>query len=184
MSDDRHYTIMKIYLIRHTSVDVPKGMCYGQSDVACAATFEQEAAEVKRRLEGLMFDKVFTSPLSRAVRLASFCGYPDAERDVRLMEMNMGDWEMQRWNDITDPYLQEWYNDYLHLPTAGGESFPQLRARVNAFMDELREKDYEHVAIFTHGGVVVSAGLYAGLFEEEECFSHQVGYGGLLLINV
>ena len=24
---------MNIYLIRHTSVDVPKGLCYGQSDV-------------------------------------------------------------------------------------------------------------------------------------------------------
>ena len=175
---------MKITLIRHTSVDVPKGTCYGQSDVAGAATFEQEAAEVKRQLEGLSFDKVFTSPLSRAVRLATYCGYPDAERDERLMEMNMGDWEMQRWDDITDPYLQEWYADYLHLPTAGGEGFPQLRARVNAFLDELREKEYEHVAIFTHGGVLVCAGLYAGLFEEEESFSHQVGYGGILLINI
>ena len=174
---------MKIYLIRHTSVNVPKGTCYGQSDVACADTFEQEAAEVKRQLEGLAFDKVYTSPLSRAVRLATYCGYPDAVRDERLMEMNMGDWEMQRWDDIADPHLQKWYADYLHLPTTGGESFMQLRARVNAFLDELRRKEYERVAIFSHGGVLVSAGLYAGLFEETDCFSHQVGYGGVMEID-
>ena len=34
---------MNIYLIRHTSVDVPKGLCYGQSDVPLRPTFEIEA---------------------------------------------------------------------------------------------------------------------------------------------
>ncbi len=39
---------MNIYLIRHTSVDVPKGLCYGQSDdVPLRPTFEIEAAVTK-----------------------------------------------------------------------------------------------------------------------------------------
>ena len=43
---------MKLTFIRHTSVDVPKGTCYGQTDVPLRDTFLQEAAEVSIRLEG------------------------------------------------------------------------------------------------------------------------------------
>ena len=35
---------MEVILIRHTSVDVPPGVCYGQTDVPLKPTFEQEAA--------------------------------------------------------------------------------------------------------------------------------------------
>ena len=175
---------MKVFLIRHTSVGVPKGTCYGQADVPVADTFEQEASATKSRLSGMTFDHVYTSPLSRAALLADFCGFPDAERDSRLKEMNMGKWEMQLWEDISDPHLQAWYADYLHLPTTGGESFQQLRQRVFSFLDELKQKPYKRVAVFAHGGVLVCAGLYGRLFEEENCFSHQVEYGGVEEIEI
>lgn len=80
---------MKMTLVRHTSVDVPKGVCYGQSDVGLRATFAEEAERVRENLKGRKFDAVYTSPLSRCVKLASFCGYEDAVRDKRLMEMNL-----------------------------------------------------------------------------------------------
>lgn len=30
---------MQVTLVRHTRVDVPRGVCYGWSDVPCAPTF-------------------------------------------------------------------------------------------------------------------------------------------------
>ena len=54
---------MNIYLIRHTSVDVPKGLCYGQSDVPLRPTFEIEAAVTKAKIESIHFDMA-TSSLS------------------------------------------------------------------------------------------------------------------------
>ncbi|WP_373835828.1 histidine phosphatase family protein, partial [Bacteroides heparinolyticus] len=86
---------MEIILIRHTSVDVPPGVCYGQTDVPLKATFKEEASVTAENLkEYFPFEHVYTSPLTRCVRLASFCGYPDAEHDNRLMEINFGSWEM------------------------------------------------------------------------------------------
>ena len=88
-------------MIRHTSVGVPKGTCYGWTDVPVADTFEQEAAETKRNLESMLdnnkLDIVFSSPLTRARKLAAFCGYDNPVTDDRLKEMNMGDWEMMRY---------------------------------------------------------------------------------------
>ena len=92
---------MDVFLIRHTSVDVPAGTCYGHTDVALRPTFPEEAARVKQQLDTYTFDAVYTSPLSRCTRLATYCGYPDALRDDRLKELNMGAWEMQPFDAIT-----------------------------------------------------------------------------------
>ncbi len=149
-----------------------------------ADSFEEEAEEVKLKLKGIDFDRVYTSPLTRAKRLAEYCGYDNAIADDRLREMNMGEWEMQRYDDIKDEALQLWYDDYMHLPATGGESFPMLRQRVGEFIEELRNKEFNRVAVFTHAGVIVSAGLHCGLFDENDAFTHQPGYGGMLSIHL
>lgn len=41
---------MEIYLVRHTSVDVPAGYAYGQTDVPLRPSFEDEAEAVKKDL--------------------------------------------------------------------------------------------------------------------------------------
>lgn len=176
---------MQVVLIRHTSVAVPRGTCYGQTDVPVSDTFEQEAEQTLRNLQPFMpFDAVYSSPLTRARKLAGYCGYPTPTVDARLMEMNMGQWEMQLYDEIQDPHLQAWYHDYMHLPTTGGEAFPDLRARVASFLDQLRQQEYERVAIFAHGGVLVAAGLYAGLYTEENAWNHLVPFGGLITIEL
>lgn len=175
---------MKITLIRHTSVDVPKGTCYGWSDVPVADTFPQEAAATKKNIKGIVFDKVYSSPLTRARKLAEFCGFADHETDGRLKEMNMGDWEMKRYDDIKDGNLQKWYDNYMRQPATNGESFQMLYARVASFLDELKGKSYSHVAVFAHGGVLMCAGIYAGLFDKEAAFSNLVPYGGIEEIEI
>ncbi len=85
---------MDVFLIRHTSVDVPKGFCYGATDVALTDSFTTEAEAVRKRLQGVTFDEVFTSPLSRAVRLAAYCGYGDALVDDTVTELDLGDEEL------------------------------------------------------------------------------------------
>lgn len=175
---------MKVTLIRHTSVDVPKGVCYGWTDVPVAATFAEEAERTKGLLKGKQFDKVFSSPLTRARVLAEDCGYNDYQTDDRLKELNMGDWEMQHYDDIKDDNLQMWYDDYMHVATTNGESFPMLYQRVSNFLDWLKSQSYTHVAVFAHCGVLLCAGIYAGLFAEEGCFEHTVEYGGIEEIEI
>lgn len=172
---------MKVTMIRHTAVDVPKGMCYGWSDVPVAPTFELEATETKKNLEGKTFDVVFSSPLTRAKKLAAFCGYPDPVIDDRLKEMNMGDWEMRFYDDIEreDPAIRKWYEDYMNLAATNGESYRIVYERVADFLNEIRQQPYENVAIFAHGGVLICAGVYAGLFPEDDCFRHLTPYGGI-----
>lgn len=174
---------MELTLVRHTAVDVPPGVCYGQTDVPLKPTFGEEASVVRTRLQAYApFDAVFTSPLTRCTRLASYCGYPDARQDSRLLELNFGAWEMQAYDAIDDPRLQEWYADYLHVQATGGESFVMQLARVSQFLDELSAMPYQHIAIFAHGGVLACAQIYAGLVDLANAFSAVPPYGGIVHI--
>ena len=176
---------MEIILVRHTSVAVAKGTCYGLTDVALSDTFEQEATLTRTALLAYApFDAAYSSPLSRATRLASFCGFENATIDPRLREMHMGDWEMQRFDEITDENLQRWYADYMNVRTTNGEGFPDIYARVSSFLNMLKTQTHRRVVVFAHGGVLICAGIYAGLFKRENAFDNLTPFGGLLKITI
>lgn len=180
---------MELILIRHTSVDVPPGVCYGQTDVPLKPTFEEEAATTLANLktilaDGQMPEQVYTSPLTRCVRLAEYCGYPDAERERRIMEINFGAWEMKPFAHNDDPRLKEWYADYLNVAATGGESFAMQYERVGRFLDELKQKPWQRVLLFAHGGVLICAQIYAGLIKAEEAFSALTPYGGIIRVTI
>lgn len=168
---------MDVTLVRHTSVDVPKGVCYGRTDVPLNVSFPEEAEAVKQALAGHVFSKVYTSPLSRCVKLAGYCGFGCAMKDDRLMEMNFGDWEMKRFDEIADPRLQEWYDDYFHVPASGGESFLCQQKRVMDFFNEKKSLGEDNVLVFTHGGVIMQMMLYLGMATKDNVFSLQPSYG-------
>ena len=175
---------MRVTLIRHTSVDVPKGTCYGWTDVPVAVTFPTEAAATRRALNNKSFDAVYSSPLTRARLLAAACGYDKPKIDNRLKEINMGDWEMLRYDDIQDENLKLWYEDYINRAATNGESFNMLYDRVKSFLDEIKGNDFQHVAVFAHGGVLLCAGLYAGIYKKENLFDHVTPYGGFIEIII
>lgn len=170
---------MKLTLIRHTSVACGTGICYGQTDVDVAGTFEHEAAEVHRQLSDRTFDKTFSSPLQRCTKLAYFCGYAQPALDNRLLELHFGDWEGIPWDKISeDPNSADWFRDWINVRATNGESFFQQVQRVKDFIEELKLQSYDNVLIFTHAGVVRAVAVLLGLVEIELAFSdYRVEYG-------
>lgn len=175
---------MRILFIRHTSVAVEKGICYGQTDVPLADSFPEEAEEVKEKLSNYKIDGAFTSPLSRCRRLAEYCGFPDAMPDERLMEMNFGEWEMKRYDEISDPRLQLWYDDYLNVPATGGESAMMQRNRFKDFLRSLQYDDDKTIAVFTHGGILIHALVLLKGLSYSESYALDLGYGSVLEFDV
>lgn len=177
---------MFLYLIRHTSVGVPRGTCYGWTDVPVSDHFEEEAAACKAKLDGIAFGRVYTSPLTRAKKLAAYCGYPEAIEEPRMKEMHMGDWEMQRFDEIKDPQLREYYENYLDSPTRNGESFRDLYRRVVAFIEELKASTGadERIAVFCHGGPIICAMVYAGLVPLEQGYANIPDYASVTIVSV
>lgn len=181
---------MKLTLIRHTHVDVPKGICYGRTDVPLATTFEEEANVVKQQLTSFKFDKVFTSPLTRATRLAEYCGYPYAVRDERLLELDFGDWEMHSYDELyqTDEYFKRWCEHYWEMSTPHGESLAHQAQRFADFRKDLTTLHTTsvnpHYAAFCHGGILTIALAQQTDIPIHEAFSRVPPYGSVITIDL
>ena len=148
---------MDIYLIRHTKTDTLKGLCYGQSDVALAKSFLEDAQQLQQKLPVLNANGLlFSSPLTRCVRLAE--KFSDkVTTDVRLLELDFGDWESKSFNDIDVSALQQWTDNFVHAAPPNGESFIELCDRAGSFWQDLVGEFSplsDQILIITHAGVI------------------------------
>lgn len=177
--------MIHLYLVRHTSVAAPAGTCYGQTDVALADTFAQEAEAVRNSIKDISFDAVYSSPLSRCTKLADYCGFEDYKTDPLLMEMNFGDWENRPWGDIADPHLQCWFDGWATERATNGESFADLCHRASDFINSLSWNGEDaRMLLFTHAGFVRALWVVLGMYTPEGAFARQVAYGGLEIVEV
>ena len=99
------------------------------------------ARKLGRRLDGVRFARVLSSPLRRAVETARLIA-PEAtiEEDDRLKEMDYGDWEGLLIEQIEERYgevRRRWEDDPAATVIPGGESGERVAARVRSFLDEI-----------------------------------------------
>lgn len=168
--------------IRHTCVAVAPGICYGQTDVSLADSYPQELEQLKTKLDGLTFDAVFCSPLTRCRQLAQdlFPGMA-IQFDERLMELNFGQWEMQPWDAVSETAeAQAWFADYVNIRTPGGESFRDLINRTASFLHELKQQQTGRVAVVAHGGILRALYCLLNQIAPGDVFRQQVDYGDML----
>ena len=173
-----------LYLIRHTSVGIPKNICYGQTDVALSESFEEEAEIVHSKVDGITFDEHFSSPLSRCFKLAKqIIEKDEIQQDDRLKEMDFGDWELKTWDEINDSEEgKRWFADYTKARCPNGESFEDMTERTRHFYEEIKPMLIEgkNIAVFTHAGVLRSFMIILENISPEETFSRKVNYGEVL----
>lgn len=151
-----------IYLIRHTTPAVAKGICYGQTDLAVTDSFLEEA-ELIRRVLPYPIAQVYSSPLQRCARLAEllFPGGPIALMP-ELMELHCGSWEMQPWDDLPKDEVDPWMGDFVNIRVPGGESYLDLHERVSRCFASIAAAEADGPkAIVAHGGVLRS--IVAGI---------------------
>jgi alpha-ribazole phosphatase len=170
---------MELIAIRHTEVSVPRGICYGISDVLPATDFKNDALRVKSSLSRYTADEVYCSPLRRCSMLARECGFSRFVSDDRLAEMNFGKWEMASWHTITDDYAESWFNDYLNVPCPGGESLRDMIVRVEKFLVDLQTKKHERVFCFTHAGPIRVLNHLLKELPLDNLFDIEINYGGI-----
>lgn len=144
---------MIIHLVRHTRVNLPQGLCYGQSDVPVMDNWETEAESIIQRFDYLSNPLVFSSPLTRCSLLAEKIS-TRVNLDNRLKELNFGDWELKPWDEISGAEAENWMNNFVVTRCPNGESYLDLYKRVKSFLSELCNYTDEEVIIVTHGGVI------------------------------
>ncbi|MCC5971792.1 MAG: histidine phosphatase family protein [Pararhodobacter sp.] len=148
---------MALILLRHTRPEGAEGLCYGRTDLPLAADFGAEAARLARDLPP--FTRILSSPLSRCLRLAEALAAARARPlmvDARLVEMDFGRWEGQRWAAIARAELDAWATDLTGARPHGGETVAELASRSARALTEAMAGPVPALVV-CHAGVIKAA---------------------------
>jgi probable phosphoglycerate mutase len=138
-----------LYLARHgeTAWSVT-GQHTGLTDLPLTERGEQNAQRLGKRLAGMAFAKVFTSPLKRAARTCELAGFAArASTDPNLVEWNYGDYEGLRTAEI---HLSNPAWELFRDGCPNGESPGDVGARADEVARSLRAITGD-VLIFSSG---------------------------------
>jgi alpha-ribazole phosphatase len=156
---------MEIYLVRHgETVWNREGKYYGHSDISLSEEGYRQAKTVGDSLKKIKFDAVYSSPLKRALltadEIVDETALPDiVQTDSRLMEQNFGRFEGKTYGELKKEAPEElaaWNEDWQNYVLPEGESFVQVRKRVDSFADFLwqlaSEGKKKRILITAHKG--------------------------------
>lgn len=150
---------MYLYIMRHGETDDnTRRVLQGQKDNPLNENGINQALEAKAELEGIHFDRIYVSPLIRAIHTAELATGRSKEDFIieeRIKEIGFGVLEGTVSDDMKPPYSNFFLNPGAYAAPEGGESFEELLARVQDFLDELKGKlPGQRVLLVSHGAAI------------------------------
>ncbi len=147
---------MKLFFLRHTSLNVDIDVFYGQTDLDVSDRFEEEVKLIQKKIKNFNIDtnsiKVYSSPLKRCIKLTNKLT-ENFIVDERIKEMNLGDWEMKKMSSISKKEKLDWENNLLSFKIPNGESNNEFLKRLKSFLDDIF-KFNEDALIVCHAGSI------------------------------
>lgn len=181
---------MKFYLVRHveTTGNVENRFAGVTETEYTAKGLQQFDVLVRRLAEEVQVDAIYSSPISRAHKIAKEVGRrKDMAVEVRqeLSEIHFGVFENKEVRNIPDEfkdYWDAWNKDYVRYQIPGGESLQDFHSRVSGFADEIKDKEGS-VLIVCHGGPIQSMVTHLLGFDITQRWHFFIPLGGLLEVE-
>ena len=147
---------MKIYFLRHTTLDIEDNIFYGQTDVDVSSNFTNEVSIIKKKIdeESINLKKlsIISSPLKRCVKLATALQLP-FKIDSRIKELDLGEWEMKLMSTIPKVEIKKWQENLMEYKIPNGESNRDFLKRLNEFLKDILKSDQD-VLLVAHAGSI------------------------------
>ena len=144
-----------IYIVRHGQTEQNlKKKLQGRSDFPLTELGREQASAVGDafRDAGIVFDKVYSSSLGRAVETAELiAGDAPIEVEEALIEMDYGPYEGTDLHNLP-PEVEEFFKDFTNHPAPDGmEQLSSVVARAGEFLVRLKaEAVHRDILLSTH----------------------------------
>ena len=152
-----------IYFIRHGQTETNKEhKLQGRSDIPLNETGREQAASAAAwfRSQGITFDLVYSSPLTRAKDTAGIIAPgKQIHTDERIIEIDYGIYEGMNL-DHPSPELTAFFADFIHNPAPEGmEALSHIIERFGEFLEDIRPQvENRNILISTHA-IAMKGGL-------------------------
>ncbi len=141
---------MRLILVRHPKPRCEPGICYGRLDLECDPGALEAA--VARLGEIAAVARVFSSPARRARDLAARLS-AEAVIDARLQELDFGDWEGRRWQDLGREAIETWHMGLPDSAPPNGETLSAMATRCADWLASL-DRGSQPILAVTHAGPI------------------------------
>ncbi len=147
-----------LYIVRHGQTDWNVlGKRQGHVDNPLNETGIKQAKELQLLLKDISFDKVFSSPLKRAIDTAKIITNKKIIVDERLIERNNGKLEGLTKEQIKKIKDSGNYDDKSY----GVETPEEMQNRAERFLKEILEKyPNQDILVVTHCGLIINMRCY------------------------
>lgn len=152
----------RLVLVRHGYTYWNEEKKYqGFADINLNPQGINEAKKVAKRLSVENFDRIYSSPLRRAMETAEIIN-ENFNKKIHicecLKEINFGDWEGHTFEEIAHNYpdlSKEWVEKPADMRPPNGENFRDLQERAINVLHEIYDLNKgKNVLIVTHGGLI------------------------------
>ena len=160
----------------------------GFTEVEYTERGKKQFVQLTDALKELKVDQIYSSPISRALKIAKKVG-EDTLTDVKvideLSEMNFGIFEGLHFTDILNDHAEhweEWQKDYLNFTIPSGESLQSFHHRVTTFIDTIKNEEGSCM-IVCHGGTVQSILTHLLDLQMEQRWHFHIPLAGIVKIT-
>tara|TARA_B100000401_G_C52651903_1_gene645865 strand:- start:314 stop:913 length:600 start_codon:yes stop_codon:yes gene_type:complete len=143
---------MELFVIRHTEVNNPDNLCYGNFDIPLKDNYKLKSKRLFLNLPENL-DQIYSSPSKRCTDLLISQNKKFIKKK-ELQELNFGDWEGKKWDQIDQIELSFWMEDYVNRSPKNGEKMIDLFNRVISFTYSIYHLSLDKVLFVTHSGVI------------------------------
>ena len=164
----------RIIMVRHgqSETNVTKAFT-GQLNAALTDAGREQARRMAVYLDQYKVDKIYVSPLQRAVDTAEAIALRqgcEMERESRLMEINSGLWQGLTFTEIAEKYpetYEVWKSNMGNAAPDGGETCRQLYGRVVEFFEEVLKMPQQTICLVCHATPIrmMESYIHAGSVE-------------------
>ena len=181
-------TNMYLYIMRHGETeDNTKRILQGQKNNPLNNQGKKQALEAREQLKDIVFDKIYVSPLIRAIETAELVTGRKKEEFIvenRIIEIGFGALEGTPSDKMEPPY-----NNFFKAPTCypapeGGESLEELSRRTWSFLEEIKGKfNGKKILVVSHGAAIHSMVYQIKKQSMEQFWDMKLGNCGIVEIS-
>ena len=147
---------MDIILVRHGLSEANIEGIYGKDDTPLSKEGRDSLIYTKEKLKDFSYNKIYSSPLKRAVESSKALGIDNPILDNRLKEMDFGFFKGMKISWVNKEYpddMRKWKSNDPEYIVPGGENREIVYKRVKDFLEE-KVRENEDILIISHEGVI------------------------------
>ncbi len=155
--------VTRLIFVRHGEAEGNiERIFHGWTDSSLTEKGRKQAEKAAQRLKHEDIKVIYSSPLKRAYETAVLIAREQGIDDIRLMEglkeINGGEWENERWEDLPQKWPEEYdtweRNPHLHCMPAGESMKEAFDRMAEAVYEIAKSHEGQNICIVTHGTVL------------------------------